>query len=194
MEVSREASVAQGETILSGVAGRYAQALFELAREQKAVEAVGGELDRFIALVDESPDLQRLVRSPVFTSEQQAAAIGAILDKAGIGGLAANFLRLVATQRRLFAVRGMVAAYRRLADDARGLVRAQVILAGKPSSGLEDEIRKRLAEVAGGQVAVDWRIDPSIIGGMVVKIGSRMVDSSLRAKLNGIKMAMKEVG
>ncbi|MGL5735261.1 MAG: ATP synthase F1 subunit delta, partial [Beijerinckiaceae bacterium] len=112
----------------------------------------------------------------------------------GIGGLAANFLRLVASQRRLFAVRDMVKGYVQLADAAKGVVRAQVTVAEKPSAALEDEIKKALSGVAGKDVAVDLKIDPAIIGGIVVKIGSRMVDSSLRTKLNGIRVAMKEVG
>ncbi|WP_342360341.1 F0F1 ATP synthase subunit delta [Terrarubrum flagellatum] len=186
--------MAQGETIVSGVAGRYAQALFDLAQESKSIDAVKSDLEAFDSLVAQSPDLQRLVRSPVFTAEEQTKAIGAILDKAGIKGLAANFLRLVATQRRLFAVRSMVDAYRKLADAAHGVVRAEVTVAEKPSDSLANEIKKALSDVAGKNVTVDLKVDPAIIGGIVVKMGSRMVDSSLRTKLNGIKVAMKEVG
>jgi F-type H+-transporting ATPase subunit delta len=186
--------VAQGETIVSGVAGRYAQALFELAQEQRAIDAVRADLATFDRAVESSLDLQRLVRSPVFTAQEQAKALGAILDKAGISGLAANFLRLLAAKRRLFAVRSMITGFNRLADAAHGVVRAEVTVAEKPSPVLTDEIRKAISEVAGKNVAVDLKIDPAIIGGLVVKIGSRMVDSSLRTKLNGIKVAMKEVG
>ncbi|MGL4495194.1 MAG: F0F1 ATP synthase subunit delta [Beijerinckiaceae bacterium] len=189
--------MAQGENqggFVSGVAGRYASALFDLAKETKAVDAVGTDLGRFDQMIASSPDLERLVRSPVFTADQQVKAISAVLAKAGIGGLAANFLRLVASQRRLFAVRDMVKGYVQLADAAKGVVRAQVTVAEKPSAALEDEIKKALSGVAGKDVAVDLKIDPAIIGGIVVKIGSRMVDSSLRTKLNGIRVAMKEVG
>jgi len=186
--------VAEGETIVSGVAGRYAQALFELARESNAIDSVGAALQSFDSLIDESPDLARLVRSPVFTADEQAKAVGAVLDKAGLGGIAGNFLRLVAKQRRLFAVRGMVENFKRLADAHRGVARAEVTVAERPSAALESEIKKALSDVAGKDVAVDLKIDPAIIGGIVVKMGSRMVDSSLRAKLNGIKLAMKEVG
>jgi F-type H+-transporting ATPase subunit delta len=186
--------VAQGETIVSGVAGRYAQALFELARDAKSVDAVGAELAKFDKLVADSADLQRLVRSPVFSADEQAKAIAAIAEKAGISGLAGNFLKLVASQRRLFAVRGMVQAYKKLADAAKGLVRAEVTVAEAPSEALQAEIKKALSDVAGKDVVVDLKVDPAIVGGIVVKIGSRMVDSSLRAKLNGIKIAMKEVG
>lgn len=186
--------MAQGETIVSGVAGRYAQALFDLARDAKSIDATGKDLQTFDSLIADNPDLQRLVRSPVFTADEQAKAISAILDKSGIAGLAGNFLRLVASKRRLFAVRGMVDAYNRLADAHRGVVRAEVTVAEKPSAALEGEIKKALSDVAGKDVAVDLKVDPAIIGGIVVKMGSRMVDSSLRTKLNGIKIAMKEVG
>ena len=100
----------QAETMVSGVAGRYASALFEVARDERPVHAVAGDLDRFDVLIRESPDLQRLVRSPVFTAEEQGKAVGAILDQAGIGGLAGNFIRLVAANRRLFALPDMIRA------------------------------------------------------------------------------------
>ncbi|MDJ1157370.1 F0F1 ATP synthase subunit delta [Chelatococcus sp. SYSU_G07232] len=186
--------MAQGGSIVSGVAGRYASALFELAEESNAVDAVETDLDRFDALVAESADLQRLVRSPVFTAEEQARALGAVLDRAGIGGLAANFLRLVAAKRRLFAVREMVRAYKLLVADKKGITHAQVTLAEEPSQKILDDIKAALRGVAGGEVSVDVKIDPAIIGGLVVKLGSRMVDASLRSKLNSIRLAMKEVG
>src|SRR4051794_41594350 len=119
--------------MISGVAGRYASALFELARDQRAVDAVAGDLDRFDALIRESPDLQRLVRSPVFTAEEQGKAVGAILDRAGIGGLAGNFIRLLATNRRLFAPTDMIRGYPTLVAGSKGIVRAPVPLARAPS-------------------------------------------------------------
>lgn len=186
--------MAQGETIVSGVAGRYAQALFELAQDGKSVDQVGQALKAFDSMIEGSADLQRLVRSPAFTAEEQTKAISALVEKAGLSGVAANFLKLVASQRRLFAVRGMIDAYNKLAEAAKGVVRAEVTVAEKPSDALTAEIKKALSEVAGKDVAIDLKVDPAIIGGLVVKMGSRMVDSSLRSKLNGIKVAMKEVG
>ena len=189
--------MSQGGTqggIVSGVAGRYASALFELANEAKAADAVGADLARFDAMIAGSADLQRLVRSPVFTADEQSKAVGALLDKAGISGLAANFIRLAAKQRRLFAVRDMVSNFKTLSDAAKGVARAEVTVAEKPSAALEEEIKKALSGVAGKDVVVDLKVDPAIIGGIVVKMGSRMVDSSLRTKLNGIRVAMKEVG
>jgi F-type H+-transporting ATPase subunit delta len=182
----------QAETMISGVAGRYASALFELARDQRAVDAVAGDLDRFDALIRESPDLQRLVRSPVFTAEEQGKAVGAILDRAGIGGLAGNFIRLVATNRRLFALSDMIRAYRKLVAESKGIVRAQVRLAEPPSDRVLNDIKAALREVADAEVDVDVKVDPALIGGMVVQVGSRMVDASLRTKLNAIRLAMRE--
>ena len=178
--------------LVSGMAGRYASALFDLARESGGIDAVGAALDRFDALYRESPDLRRLVKSPVFTAEDQAKAIGAVLDRAGIGGLAANFIRLVAAKRRLFALPDMIRGFRELVADAKGIVRAQVTLAEEPSPRVMDDIRSALRDVAKAEVDVETRIDPALIGGLVVKIGSRMVDSSLRTKLNSIRLAMRD--
>ncbi len=186
--------MAHENTIVSGVAGRYAAALFELARETNAIDAIGADLAKFDAMIASQPDLDRFVRSPVFTSEEQVKALGPILAKIGITGLAANFLKLVAAKRRLFAVRDMVRAYRALVDENAGVVRAQVTVAEVPSDKVLGEIKQALEDVAGDKVAIDVRIDPSIIGGIVVKLGSKMVDASLRTKLNGIRTAMKEVG
>ena len=179
--------------IVSGMAGRYAIALFELALEGNAVEAVMGDLDRFDALISESADLTRLVRSPVFTAEEQVKALKAVLDAAGIGGLAGQFLLLVASNRRLFAVRDIIKAYAALVARHRGEIAAQVTLAQQPSERHLAAIKQALNAVTGKVVQVDVKVDPSIIGGLVVKLGSRMVDSSLRTKLNMMKHAMKEV-
>jgi len=185
--------VAGEDPLISGMAGRYASALFELARDAKSTDAVKADLDRFDALIAESPDLNRLVRSPVFGVDEQLKALSAILDKAGIGGLAANFLRVITTNRRLFAVRDMVRAYRALVARHKGEVAAQVTVAEKLSDQNLEALKGVLKNVTGGKdIDLDVKIDPAIIGGLVVKVGSRMIDSSLRTKLNAIKFAMKE--
>ena len=193
---TRETFVAQSGSqegpLLSGVAARYASALFDLAREQNAVDAVGRDLDGFEALVRESPELVRLLRNPVFTADEQTRAIDAILTRAGISGLTGNFIRLVASKRRLFALQDMIRAYRELVSDAKGIVRAQVTLAEPASERVMSEITAALREVAKAEVAVSVKIDPSLIGGLTVKMGSRMVDASVRTKLNSIRLAMKE--
>jgi len=177
------------------MAGRYARALFELALESKSVDAVKADLEKFDALVTESADLRRLVRSPVFGAEEQGKALAAVLDKAGIGGLAGNFLKLITANRRLFAVGDMVRDFRKLVARWKGEVTAEVTVAEKLSDARLEELKAALKAIT-GEKAVDLnvKIDPSIIGGLTVKLGSRMVDSSLRTKLNAIKHAMKEAG
>jgi len=174
------------------MAGRYATALFDLAREEKAIDAVKADLERFDALVAESADLNRLVRSPVFSAVEQLQALSAVLERAGIGGLAAKFLKLVTANRRLFAVRDMAKAFRALVAAHKGEATAEITVAEQ----LKDEhlaaLRSALKAVSGKDVDLAVTIDPAIIGGLVVKLGSRMVDSSLRTKLNALKHAMKE--
>jgi len=185
--------VAGEDPIISGMAGRYASALFELALENKAVDAVKQDLEQFDALVASSADFDRLVRSPVFGADEQLRALSAILDKAGIKGLAANFLRVITTNRRLFAVRAMIRGYRALVARHKGEVVAQVTVAEQLNDKNIDALKSALKSVTGGKdIDLDVKIDPAIIGGLIVKVGSRMVDSSLRTKLNAIKFAMKE--
>jgi F-type H+-transporting ATPase subunit delta len=175
------------------MAGRYATALFDLAREADAIDAVKGDLDRFDALVAESADLTRLVRSPVFSEEEQLRALSAVLERAGIGGLAANFLKLVTSNRRLFAVRDMIKAFRELVAQHKGEATAEVTVAEQLKDEHVQALREALKSVSGKDVDLDIRVEPAILGGLVVKLGSRMVDTSLRTKLNAIKHAMKEV-
>jgi F-type H+-transporting ATPase subunit delta len=178
--------------IVSGMAGRYATALFELALDQKALDTVHGDLERFAALLDGSEDLTRLVRSPVFDADEQEKALAPILEKAKIGGIARNFLLLVAQKRRLFAVRAMIRAFAALVAQHKGEVRAEVTVAEQLKDAHLDALKQAIAATAGKNVQLDMRIDPSIIGGLKVKLGSRMVDASLKTKLNSIRIAMKE--
>ena len=179
---------------VSGVSGRYATALFELAREEKSVDAVKADLDRFEAMLNESADLKRLVRSPVFSAEVQARALSAVLEKAEITGTSAKFLKVLTANRRLFAVTDVMRAYRALVAKFKGEVTADVTVAEQLSDKNLDALKTALKSVTGKDVALNVNVDPSIIGGLVVKLGSRMVDSSLRTKLNSIKHAMKEAG
>jgi F-type H+-transporting ATPase subunit delta len=174
------------------MAGRYATALFELALETNAIEPVKTELDRFDALVADSADLTRLVRSPVFSTEEQLQALSAVLDRMGIRGIAANFLKLAASNRRLFAVRDMIKAFRALVARHKGEATAEVTVAEPLKDQHVEALRAALKSVSGKDVDLDVKVDPAVLGGLVVKLGSRMVDSSLRTKLNAIKHAMKE--
>lgn len=186
--------MAAADPSVSGVAGRYATALFELARDERSVDAIKADLDRFDALIADSADLARLVRSPVFTSDEQGKALAAVLEKAGIGGTTAKFLGVLTANRRLFAVRDVVRAFNALVARFRGEASADVIVAEPLSDKNLDALRGALKTATGKDVALNVKVDPSIIGGLIVKLGSRMVDSSLRTKLNSIKHAMKEAG
>ena len=138
------------------------------------------------------PDLARLVRSPVFSADEQLKALSAVLDRAGIGGLAARFLKLVTANRRLFAVHDMVRAFRQMVAANKGEATAEVTVAEEIKGEHLDALRSALKAVSGKDVDLKIKVDPAIIGGLVIKLGSRMVDSSLRTKLNAIKHAMKE--
>ena len=179
---------------VSGVSGRYATALFELARDENSIDAVKADLDRFAAMLDESADLKRLVRSPVFAAEAQLKALSAVLEKAEITGVSANFLKVLAANRRLFAVSEVIRAFNALVAKFKGEATADVTVAETLSDKNLEALKAALKSVTGKDVTLDVKVDPSIIGGLVLKLGSRMVDSSLRTKLNSIKHAMKEAG
>lgn len=187
--------MAETETIATGMAGRYASALFALAREQGITDRVAEDLNGFVGLIKDSADLARFVRSPVFSADEQVKAIGELSTRAGVAPLTANFLKLVAAKRRLFAIETMVKDFNALNDNAKGVVRARVTVAEAISPQQWTELEQTLSEMSGGKhVAMDVFIDRSIIGGLVVKLGSRMIDGSVRTKLNAIRTRMKEVG
>ena len=184
--------MANDDTSMASVPGRYASALYDLASEQKSQAAVEADLVRFQTMLDGSPDLRQLVRSPVLSQADQTRALGAILDKAGIQGVASSFLRLLAKNRRLFAVEDMIRSYRAIAARARGEVTADVTSAVALSDAQTAELRKMLTASVGKSVQLTSHIDPAILGGLIVKVGSRMIDSSIRTKLNSLKTRMKE--
>ena len=186
--------MAESSQSVSGVAERYASSLFDLALEHNALEAVSGALDQFQSLVDGSDDLKRLVRSPVFTADEQLGAISSILDRAGISGLAANFIKVVASNRRLFAVPGMIKAFGDIYARHRGETSADVTSAHALSAVQENELKAALKGVTGKDVAINVTVDPAILGGLIVKVGSRQIDTSLRTKLSTLKLSLKEVG
>lgn len=191
LERTRAIDVATDQINTASMPGRYASALFELAKEQGAIAQVETDLTLFAALLDESEDLRRLVASPVFSAEDQGRALAAVLDKAGIGGLTANFLQLITKNRRLFAVRQMVKAFKALAAESRGEVTAEVTSAQALSAEQIAELKQTLKNSVGKDVQLDAKVDPSILGGLIVKIGSRMIDSSLRTRLNAMKLGLK---
>lgn len=186
--------MAQTSSPISGVADRYARSLFDLALESNAVVAVEADLGRFEALIEGSDDLRRLIYSPVFSADDQLKAIATIADKAKIGGLVGNFLRVVAQNRRLFVLPGIIRAFRIVAAEHRGEAAAEVTSAHALSAAQEKELKAALKSVAGKDVSITVTVDPSLLGGMVVRIGSRQIDTSLKTKLNSLKLALKEVG
>ncbi|MGH6869685.1 MAG: F0F1 ATP synthase subunit delta, partial [Methylocella sp.] len=182
-------------TRVSGMAGRYAQALFALCQETGATETVAADLAAFADLVRSSADLQRLVKSPVFSAAEQVRALDAIFARAEIHGIAAKFIKLVAAKRRLFAVAEMIRDFNLLNDSRKGVTRADVTAAGTLKPEHVEALRAALADISGGgEVDIAIKIDPAIIGGLIVKLGSRMVDGSLKTKLNSIRSRMKEAG
>ncbi|WP_026363028.1 F0F1 ATP synthase subunit delta [Methylopila sp. M107] len=182
------------DTIVSGMAGRYATALFDLAKEQNSVDAVAGDLDTLSRALAESEDLRRLIKSPVFSAEEQTKAITAVLGKLGVGALTTNFVRLVAGNRRLFAIESMIKGFHALVAADKGVTTAQVTVAEELSPARREELAAALKDITGKTVDFDVKVDPKILGGLIVRLGSRMVDASLKTKLNSIKLAMKEVG
>lgn len=174
--------------------GRYASALFELANESGKLESVENDLIAVQGLLDGSSDFQRLVKSPVFSAEDQTRALSAILEKLGVGDLTNNFFKLIAANRRLFAAPDMIKAFRALTADARGEVTAEVTSA----KALDDEqtaaLKEALKASIGKDVQLDQHVDPSLLGGLIVKIGSRMIDTSLRSKLAGLRLKLQGAG
>ena len=186
--------VAQSAKSASGVAERYASALFDLALTEKKLSSTEGDLGRFGALLDGSDDLMRLVRSPAFTADDQLKAVGAVLDKAKIDGLVGNFIRVVTANRRLFVMPGILSSFTDLMAAHRGEVAADVTVAQALTAAQTKTLKAALKSVVGKDVAFNATVDPSILGGMIVKVGSRQIDTSLKTKLSSLKLALKEVG
>jgi F-type H+-transporting ATPase subunit delta len=185
--------VASNSSGASGLADRYAAALFDLADERKELDAVAGDLQRVREMLRESEDLRRLVRSPVLSREDQRRAILALAERAGLSPLARNFLGLIAQNRRLFAVPEMIEAYLARLAERRGEMTAEVVTAQPLSDDQRRRLDEQLRQAMGKKVSVDVRVDPSLLGGLTVKVGSRMVDASLKTKLHRLSIAMKGV-
>ena len=190
----RGSYVSEAETMVFGVAERYATALFELASETGELEIVEADIARFETLRRESADLRRLMKSLVFSNEDQVRAIGAVVEAAGLGQTVSNFIKLVASNNRLSAMADMFRGFRQLLADRRGEVTAGIVSAIPLSDGQLADIKRARADISGKSIHVELDVDPSLIGGLVVKLGSRMIDTSLKTKLDALKIALKEVG
>jgi F-type H+-transporting ATPase subunit delta len=186
--------LASEATGLSGVAERYAAALFDLADERRVLDDVASDLRELRAMLAASADLSRLVRSPILTRSEQAKAIAALAQSAGFSPLIRDFLAVVAKNRRLFAVPAMIEAYLARLAERRGEVTAEVTAAQPLNETQLTLLSEQLRRSVGRRVSIDARVDPGLIGGMIVKIGSRMIDGSLRSKLQRLQLAMKGTG
>jgi F-type H+-transporting ATPase subunit delta len=187
----RGPSVASQAGSRSGIAGRYASALYELADEQKALDAVADDLRAFRALLGESEDLVRLVRSPNLARESQVKALQAIAAKAGAHSLSSNFLALVAKNRRLFALDGIIGAFLEILAERRGEVTAHVTSARELTDEQLAKLTDAVKRTVGAQAQVETHVDPKLLGGLIVRVGSRMYDSSLSSKLQRLENSMK---
>lgn len=186
--------MAADTSITAGIAGRYATALFDLAEEQKALDDVQRDLQTITSLLDESAELEAVVRSPVISRQDQAKAMTAVLDAAGVGQTVKNFVGVVAQNRRLFALRGMIRAYNELLAQHRGEVSASVTSAQPLTDEQQSKLADALKQAVGRDVNIETSVDEGLLGGMVVRVGSRMVDYSLATKLNSLRLSMKGVG
>ncbi len=180
------------KSVVTGVAGRYATALFELAREQNVLDQVAADLDAIQAMLDKSEDLRRLVRSPVFDREDQARAMAAVLERAGLSQLIRNFVGVVARHRRLFVLDDMITAFRRLLAAHRGEVTAEVTAARPLVESQVGRLRAVIEQAVGQDVQINITVDKSLLGGVVVRLGSRMIDTSIATQLTNIQRAMRE--
>jgi len=179
---------------VSGLAARYASALYELADSQSAIDAVAGDLGKLKSMIDGSDDFRRFIKSPVVSRIDQSKGIAAIAGHAKLTDLTQKFLGLVAKNRRLFALPGMIAGFLEILASRRGLATAEVTSAAPLSDAQVSAIAAALKSTAGTSVSVVTKLDPSILGGLIVRVGSRMVDSSLKSKLQRLKLSMKGVG
>ena len=176
----------------STVAERYAGALFDLARESNSLDSIEGALDKFLGLLHESADLRRFVLSPIFSNVEQEQGLSAILKSTGIDGLARDFLIVLAKNRRLFAAESVIKAYKSLCANARGEVEAGVISAVPLTTNQIQDLTDTLRQKLGKTPRLTATVDPKLLGGLIVRVGSQMIDTSLRTKLKNLEKVMKE--
>mgnify|MGYP001551716644 CR=1 FL=1 len=179
------------EAHISGIAGRYATAVFDLAVETKSVDAVASDFATLRRMMIASPDLARLVRAPVFSRDDQKKGLGAVLDKMGANQLTQRFIVLLANKRRLFALTHIIAAFDAMVARQRGEMRAEVTSARALRDSEIEELKRVLKDKLKREPMIETHVDPTLLGGLIVKVGSKMIDSSLRTKLNGMRTAMR---
>ena len=186
--------MASDTTGVSGLAERYAAALFDIADERRMLDEVATDLRQLRAMLQTSGDLLRLIRSPVLSRNDQAKAMEVVAERAGLAPLVRSLLGVVARNRRLFAVPAIIESFLNELAARRGEVNAQVIAAQSLNNAQLADLNEQLRRSIGSRVSVDLRVDPGLIGGMVVKVGSRMVDGSVKSKLQRLQLALKSIG
>ncbi len=175
----------------SNVGGRYAQALFDLANEQKQVGPVESDLKSLKAAIQDSAELRMLLASPAFKAEDKAKGLAGIAAKAKYGAVTRKFLGLLAANGRAAALPATITAFERLAADARGAVSAEVVTALPLTAAQAKGVQTALRQALGKDPEISTRVDPAILGGIKVKVGSRLFDASVRSKLDSLKFALK---
>ncbi|MCB9992274.1 MAG: F0F1 ATP synthase subunit delta [Hyphomicrobiaceae bacterium] len=179
---------------LAQIARPYANALFDLGKADGALGDIEAGLDSVAALAGNSVDFADFLKSPLIDTDEKAKAMDVIIGKLDLPVLASNFIKTVARNGRLFALPAMISAFKERTATERGEMRAEVTSAAELSKSQLDSLARTLKDRFGKDVALETNIDPSLIGGLVVKVGSRMIDTSLKTKLTAMKVAMKEVG
>ena len=186
--------MSESASISSGIAGRYAKAVFELARDGKDLDRLDQDIAALETALAESDDFRGLMHSPIYSRSEQGDAVAAIADKMGLSPTVANTLKLMATKRRLFVVPQLLAALRGLIADEKGEVTAEVRAATALSADQEEKLAATLKNSVGKDVKMKVTVDESLIGGLVVKVGSQMIDTSIASRLAALQNTMKEVG
>ena len=186
--------MSSGASGQSQISLRYATALFDLAKEGETLDAVEGDLHSIEAMITSCDDLSRLLRSPVLSREDQGRALAAVLDKAKIGDLTKRFVAVVASNHRLFTLPAMVDAFFALLAEKRGEMSAEVTSAKGLSGAQVTSLGTALKKAMGRNISINQTVDESIVGGLIIRVGSRMLDSSLRTKLQNLQLAMKGIG
>lgn len=194
MSSDKAQNIASETLTVTGLAGRYAIALFDLGKEADALDAVAADVATLQAVLKDSDDLSGLSRNPIFSVEEKGRAMTAVIEAAKIDKLVSNFIGVVTSNGRLDQLENIIQEFNRLLAHHKGEINASVVTASKLGKAQLDALKAKLKSMVGRDVNVETDIDESLLGGMVVKIGSRMIDSSLKTKLANLEESMKEVG
>ena len=189
--INRGSQLSASTAAMSGVASRYATALFDLAKEEGQLDDVARDLDTLQSLIGESADLKRFIANPVVSRDAQGQAIRAVAEKAGLSSMTTKFLGVLAQQRRLVVLSDVVRAYRDALADHRGELKAEIVSAAPLSDEQLETVKAAIGRYAGRAVNVETDVDPELLGGLVVRVGSRMLDASLKTKLQQLEQSMR---